>query len=59
MSVTVRFRLIEKGNVKGEQVQEFDNLQLAESEQYDGMDPLDISHNPAAQWVDMTVLEAI
>ena len=56
MSVTVRFRLVDKGKVKGEQVQEYDNLQLAESEQYDSMDPLDIAHNPGSRWVDMQVI---
>ena len=37
-------------------MQEFDNLQLAESEQYDSMDPLDIAHNPGSRWVDMQVI---
>ena len=54
--IQARYRLVDKGNVIGEQVQEFDNLDLALSEQYEGMDILS-RENPSARWVEMVVLQ--
>ena len=56
MSVLVRFRLIDKGEVIGVQEQEYERIDLAELDQYAGYEVFD-RNNPEMMWIEMKVIK--